>query len=206
MTAKILTEFDNLEYEKKYWENGFVYVAGADEAGRGPLAGPVYAAAVIFPQNIQIEGLTDSKKLSEKKRDYYFDVIKEKAVAFSIASVDEKVIDEINILNAAHLAFKKAIDALNPAPEIALIDGNSMKNLSCPFELIVKGDQKSLTIAAASVLAKVSRDRFMDKIDKEYPQYQFSKHKGYGTKLHYEMLAKYGACPYHRQSFRLFKN
>lgn len=198
--------FDNLEYEKKYWENGFVYVAGADEAGRGPLAGPVYAAAVIFPKDIQIDGLTDSKKLSEKKRDYYFDVIKEKAIAYSIASVDEKIIDEINILNAAHLAFKKAVEGLNPAPELALIDGNSMKNLPCPFELIVKGDQKSLTVAAASVLAKVSRDRFMDKIDKEYPQYMFSKHKGYGTKLHYEMLEKYGACPYHRQSFRLFKN
>lgn len=205
MAAKIFEDFDNLEYEKKYWQKGYSLVAGADEAGRGPLAGPVYAAAVIFPKDIEIEGLTDSKKLSEKKRDYYFDVIREKAIAYSIASVDEKTIDEINILNAAHLAFKKAVEGLDPKCEIALIDGNSMKNLPCPFELIVKGDQKSLTVAAASVLAKVSRDRFMDNIDKEYPEYQFAKHKGYGTKLHYEMLEKYGACPYHRQSFRLFK-
>ena len=126
--------------------------------------------------------------------------------AVGIGEASPAEIDEINILNASFLAMRRAIENLSVKPDFALIDGNSMKNLPCPFELIVKGDQKSLTVAAASVLAKVSRDRFMDKIDKEYPQYMFSKHKGYGTKLHYEMLEKYGACPYHRQSFRLFKN
>ncbi len=198
-------EFDNLEYEKKYWSKGLTLVAGADEAGRGPLAGPVFAAAVILKPNTQIKGLTDSKKLTEKKRDYYFDIIKETALCYSIASVDEKIIDEINILNATYLAFKKAIEGLGQKCEVALIDGNRMENLSCDYELIVKGDQKSLTIAAASVLAKVSRDRFMQKVDAEYPMYQFSKHKGYGTKLHYEMINKYGPCRYHRQSFTLYK-
>lgn len=205
MQDKTLCGFDNLEYEKKYWNNGYIYVAGADEAGRGPLAGPVYAAAVILKPDTKIDGLTDSKKLSEKKRDYYFDVIKETALCYSIASVDEKTIDEINILNATYLAFRKAIEGLGKKAQIALIDGNRMENLPCDFELIVKGDQKSLTIAAASVLAKVSRDRFMQKVDEEYPMYQFSKHKGYGTKLHYEMIEKYGPCPYHRQSFKLYR-
>ena len=201
---------DMLLYEKKYWNNGYMYVAGADEAGRGPLAGPVYAAAVIFKPDIKIcgsvlEGLTDSKKLSEKKRDYYFDVIKETALSYAIESVDEKTIDEINILNAAFLAFSKAIDSLSQKCEVALIDGNRMGNLSCDYELIVKGDAKSLSIAAASVLAKVSRDRYMNELDEKYPQYGFKKHKGYPTKAHYEALKKYGASDVHRKSFRLFK-
>lgn len=196
---------DILEYEKKYWDMGLKFVAGADEAGRGPLAGPVYAAAVILKPGTVIEGLTDSKKLSEKKRDYYFDVIKETALCYSVASVDEKTIDEINILNATYLAFKKAIEGLSIKPEIALIDGNRMGNLSCEMELIVKGDQKSLSIAAASVLAKVSRDRHMEELDALYPQYGFKKHKAYGTKEHYEALKIYGASPVHRKSFKLFK-
>ncbi|MBE7053684.1 MAG: ribonuclease HII [Ruminococcaceae bacterium] len=198
-------DFDILEYEKKYWNMGCKYVAGADEAGRGPLAGPVYAAAVILKPGTVIEGLTDSKKLSEKKRDYYFDVIKETALCYSIASVDEKTIDEINILNATYLAFRKAVEGLSIKPEIALIDGNRMGDLPCEKELIIKGDQKSLSIAAASVLAKVSRDRHMDMLDEIYPQYGFKKHKAYGTKAHYEALQKYGASDVHRKSFRLFK-
>ena len=197
--------FDMLEYEKKYWDMGLKFVAGADEAGRGPLAGPVYAAAVILKPGTVIEGLTDSKKLSEKKRDYFFDVIKETALCYSIASVDEKTIDEINILNATYLAFKKAIEGLSIKPEIALIDGNRMGELPCEKELIIKGDQKSLSISAASVLAKVSRDRHMDILDEMYPQYGFKKHKAYGTKAHYEALEKYGASDVHRKSFRLFK-
>lgn len=200
-----MTDIDMLEYEKKYWNNGYLYVAGADEAGRGPLAGPVYAAAVILKPGTVIEGLTDSKKLSEKKRNYYFDIIKETALAFSIASVDEKTIDEMNILNATYLAFSKAIDSLSKKCEIALIDGNRMGELSCDYELIVKGDSKSMSIAAASVLAKVSRDRFMDELDEKYPQYGFKKHKGYPTIAHYEAIAKYGASDVHRKSFRLFK-
>lgn len=200
-----MTDIDMLEYEKKYWNNGYLYVAGADEAGRGPLAGPVYAAAVILKPGTVIEGLTDSKKLSEKKRNYYFDIIKETALAFSIASVDEKTIDEMNILNATYLAFSKAIDSLSQKCEIALIDGNRMGELSCDYELIVKGDSKSMSIAAASVLAKVSRDRFMDELDEKYPQYGFKKHKGYPTIAHYEAIAKYGASDVHRKSFRLFK-
>ena len=200
-----MPDLDILEYEKKYWNQGLQYVAGADEAGRGPLAGPVYAAAVIFKPGTVIEGLTDSKKLTEKKRDYYFDIIKEKALCYNIASVDEKTIDEINILNATYLAFAKAIEGLSVKPEIALIDGNRMGDLICDKELIVKGDQKSLSIAAASVLAKVSRDRYMDELDALYPEYGFKKHKAYGTKAHYEALAKYGVSPVHRQSFKLFK-
>ena len=197
--------FDMLEYEKKYWDMGIKFVAGADEAGRGPLAGPVYAAAVILKPGTVIEGLTDSKKLSEKKRDYYFEVIKETALCYSIASVDEKTIDEINILNATYLAFKKAIEGLSIKPEIALIDGNRMGKLPCERELIIKGDLKSLSISAASVLAKVSRDRHMEILDEMYPQYGFKKHKAYGTKAHYEALEKYGASDVHRKSFRLFK-
>ncbi len=197
--------FDMLEYEKKYWDMGLKFVAGADEAGRGPLAGPVYAAAVILKPGTVIEGLTDSKKLSEKKRDYYFEVIKETALCYSIASVDEKTIDEINILNATYLAFKKAIEGLSIKPEMALIDGNRMGDLPCEKELIIKGDLKSLSISAASVLAKVSRDRHMDILDEMYPQYGFKKHKAYGTKAHYEALEKYGASDVHRKSFRLFK-
>lgn len=194
-----------LEYENKYWDKGIEFVCGADEAGRGPLAGPVYAAAVIFEKGTVIEGLDDSKKLTEKKREYYFDIIKEKALAYSIASVDSETIDKMNILQATYLAFRTAIEGLKIKPQIALIDGNRIGELPCDYELIVKGDAKSQSIAAASILAKVSRDRYMMEMDAKYPEYNFKKHKAYGTKEHYEALAKYGASPIHRKSFRLFK-
>ncbi len=194
-----------LEYETKYWDHGIDLVCGADEAGRGPLAGPVYAAAVIFEKGTVIEGLDDSKKLTEKKREYYFDIIKEKALCYSIASVDSETIDKMNILQATYLAFRTAIENLSIKPQIALIDGNRIGELPCEYELIVKGDAKSQSIAAASILAKVSRDRYMMEMDEKYPEYNFKKHKAYGTKEHYEALEKYGASPIHRKSFRLFR-
>ena len=189
------------QYEINAKNMGFKAVCGVDEAGRGPLAGPVFAAAVILPENCEIEGLNDSKKLSEKKREALFDVIKEKAISWCVASVDEKTIDEINILQATYLAMKNAVEGLDVPADYALIDGNRMPPIAIKGETVVKGDAKSMSIAAASILAKVSRDRFMLEIDKEYPQYQFSKHKGYGTKLHYEMLAEHGVSPCHRMSF-----
>ena len=189
------------EYEINATERGYNAVCGVDEAGRGPLAGPVFAAAVILPEGCEIEGLNDSKKLSEKKREALFDVIKEKAISYSVASVDEKTIDEINILQATYLAMKTAVESLDVPADYALIDGNRMPPISIDGETVVKGDAKSMSIAAASILAKVSRDRFMLEIDKKYPQYQFSKHKGYGTKLHYEMLSEHGVSDCHRLSF-----
>ncbi|MBQ2974595.1 MAG: ribonuclease HII [Clostridia bacterium] len=191
----------NFEYEINAKSKGFTAVCGVDEAGRGPLAGPVFAAAVILPENCEIEGLNDSKKLSEKKREALFDVIKEKAVSYSIASVDEKIIDEINILQATYLAMKKAVEGLDIPADYALIDGNRMPPLDIDGETVVKGDAKSPSIAAASILAKVSRDRFMLELDEKYPQYKFSQHKGYGTKLHYEMLTEHGVSDCHRMSF-----
>lgn len=189
------------QYEINAKSMGYKAVCGVDEAGRGPLAGPVFAAAVILPENCEIEGLNDSKKLSEKKREALFDVIKEKAISWSVASVDEKVIDEINILQATYLAMKNAVEGLDIPADYALIDGNRMPPIEINGETVVKGDAKSMSIAAASILAKVSRDRFMLELDKEYPQYQFAKHKGYGTKLHYEMLTDHGVSPCHRMSF-----
>lgn len=191
----------DFEYELNAKNKGYKAVCGVDEAGRGPLAGPVFAAAVILPEGCEIEGLNDSKKLSEKKREALFDVIKEKAVSWSVASVDEKVIDEINILQATYLAMKNAVEGLGVPADYALIDGNRLPPLPINGETVVKGDAKSMSIAAASILAKVSRDRFMLEIDKKYPQYQFSKHKGYGTKLHYEMLTEHGISDCHRLSF-----
>ncbi len=191
----------NFEYEINAKTKGFTSVCGVDEAGRGPLAGPVFAAAVILPENCEIEGLNDSKKLSEKKREALFDVIKDKAVSYSIASVDEKIIDEINILQATYLAMKKAVEGLDVPADYALIDGNRMPPLDIDGETVVKGDAKSPSIAAASILAKVSRDRFMLELDEKYPQYKFSQHKGYGTKLHYEMLTEHGVSDCHRMSF-----
>ena len=191
----------NYEYEINAKNKGFKAVCGVDEAGRGPLAGPVFAAAVILPEGCEIEGLNDSKKLSEKKREALFDVIKEKAISYSVASVDEKTIDEINILQATYLAMKTAVEGLDVPADYALIDGSRMPPISIDGETVVKGDAKSMSIAAASILAKVSRDRFMLEIDKKYPQYQFSKHKGYGTKLHYEMLSEHGVSDCHRLSF-----
>ena len=187
--------------ENEYREKGFNVICGVDEAGRGPLAGPVYAAAVILPSDCVIEGLNDSKKLTEKKREKLFDEIKEKALAYGIASADEKEIDEINILNATFLAMKRAIDSLSVKPDLALIDGNQRPHTDIEEVTVIKGDAKSMSIAAASVLAKVSRDRFMLEMAEKYPQYEFARHKGYGTKLHYEKIAQYGVCDIHRRTF-----
>ncbi len=187
--------------ENEYREKGFDIICGVDEAGRGPLAGPVYAAAVILPSDCVIEGLNDSKKLTEKKREALFDEIKEKALAYGIASADEKEIDEINILNATFLAMKRAIDSLSVRPDLALIDGNQKPHTDIEEVTVIKGDAKSMSIAAASVLAKVSRDRFMLEMAEKYPQYEFARHKGYGTKLHYEKIAQYGVCDIHRRTF-----
>ena len=189
------------EYENLYKSQGFSVVCGVDEAGRGPLAGPVFAAAVILPDGLEDIGLNDSKKLTEKKRDELFSIIKEKATAWSVASADEKEIDALNILNATFLAMKRAVDGLAIRPDIALVDGNRRPHTGIKEKTIIKGDAKSVSIAAASVLAKVSRDRFMLELDKQYPDYRFAKHKGYPTALHYEMIKKYGISPVHRMSF-----
>ena len=181
-------QIDWLKFENEAYENGYTCVCGVDEAGRGPLAGPVFAAAVVLGKGQIIEGVNDSKKLSEKKREALFDKIKEEALCYSIASIDEKTIDEINILNATFLAMKKAVEGLEIKPDYAMIDGNKTPDLSIDCESVVKGDANSVSIAAASILAKVSRDRYMLKMAEQYPEYQFEKHKGYGTKLHYQML------------------
>ncbi len=188
-------------YENEARRQGYSVICGVDEAGRGPLAGPVFAAAVILPEGCEIEGINDSKKLSEKRRNALFDIIREKALSFCVASASETEIDEINILQATFLAMKRAVEGLSITPDIALVDGNQIPPLYLPVRTIIQGDGVSASIAAASILAKVSRDRFLLELDKEYPQYQFAKHKGYGTKLHYEMLAKYGISPVHRKSF-----
>lgn len=189
-----------------YFENnmksaGLYPCCGIDEAGRGPLAGPVCAAAVILPENCMIEGLDDSKKLSEKKRELLFPVIKEKAIAFGIAFATVEEIDNLNILNATFLAMKRAVDSLEITPQSALVDGNRDPKLSIPTLTVIKGDSKSPSIAAASILAKVTRDKYMLELDENYPQYDFKKHKGYGTKEHYEMLFKYGISEVHRVTF-----
>lgn len=178
----------------------FPVIAGLDEAGRGPLAGDVYAAAVILPEGLIIDGVNDSKKLSEKKRDALYDIIIEKAEAYCVATASVSEIEELNILNAAMLAMKRAAEGLGKYYDIALIDGNRTPDIP-KARAIIKGDGTSQSVAAASILAKVSRDRYMYELDKLYPEYQFSKHKGYGTKLHYEMLKKYGPSPVHRPSF-----
>lgn len=190
-----LAEFDD-EYRK---ENPIV--CGADEAGRGPLAGDVFAAAVIFFADTVIDGINDSKKLSPKKREQLFEEIVEKAEYFSIQRAYVAEIEEINILQSAMLAMKRAVEDIECTPDIVLIDGNKTPDLSCKTEAVVKGDAKSQCIAAASILAKVARDKYMEEMALEYPQYRFEKHKGYGTKLHYEMLDKFGPCPIHRLSF-----
>ena len=174
---------------------------GVDEAGRGPLAGDVYAAAVILPEGLEIPGLNDSKKLSEKRREELAPIIKEQAAAWCIASATVAEIEELNILNATFLAMNRALEKLNPAPELALIDGNRSTGILLPSRCIVKGDAKCADIAAASVLAKVSRDRYMLEMAEKYPEYHFEQHKGYGTKLHYEALRQYGPSPIHRMSF-----
>ena len=198
---------DWLKYENQAYDNGYEAVCGVDEAGRGPLAGPVFAAAVILPKGFIVEGANDSKKLSEKKREALFEKIKEEAVSYSIAMVDEGTIDEVNILNATFMAMNDAINNLSQKPDFVMIDGNKIPPLDIDAECIVKGDAKSMSIACASILAKVSRDRLLYKYAEEYPMYGFDKHKGYGTKVHREAILKYGPCPYHRKSFlkKLYK-
>ena len=193
-------ETDRYYYERTAAEHGFTVVCGIDEAGRGPLAGPVFAAAVILPQSVVIDGLDDSKKLSEKKRDMLFEEIKARAV-YAVASASESEIDEINILNATFLAMRRAFDALPQRPQAAFVDGNRLPKLPVPAKAIVKGDSLSASIAAASIMAKVSRDRYMLELDKKYPEYCFAKHKGYGTKLHYEKIMEYGISEVHRRTF-----
>ncbi|MDR3644633.1 MAG: ribonuclease HII [Clostridia bacterium] len=180
---------------------GYRLICGIDEAGRGPLAGPVYAAAVILPAGIVIEGLDDSKKVPPKKREQLFEVICGEALAYSIACADESEIDRINILQATFVAMRRAAEGLTLHPQAAFVDGSLDPSLGIPALCIVKGDSKSPSIAAASILAKVSRDRFMEGLDEKYPQYGFAQHKGYPTKLHYERLAQYGVSPVHRRSF-----
>ena len=189
------------ELENEIYAEGFSLICGVDEAGRGPLAGPVYAAAVILPRDAVIEGLNDSKKLTEKKRDALFDVITERALTYGIASASVEEIEKLNILNATFLAMNRAVAKLDPAPELALIDGNRNTGIAMPSRCIVKGDSRCADIAAASILAKVSRDRYMLNLAEKYPQYHFEQHKGYGTKLHYEALREYGPSPEHRLSF-----
>ena len=190
-----------IEYEQNAELKGYKSICGVDEAGRGPLAGPVCAAAVILPSDTIIDGVNDSKKLSEKKREVLFDVIKETAVSYCIAYASVEEIESINILNATMLAMKRAVEGLDVKADYAMIDGNKMPQLDIDGETIVKGDAKSMSIACASILAKVSRDRLLYEYAKEYPQYKFDKHKGYGTAAHIEAILEYGPCPYHRMSF-----
>lgn len=194
------------EFEREQWNRGIKTVCGVDEAGAGPLAGPVYAAAVVLPRELEIPGLNDSKKLTEKKRETLFDIIIRQAEAYAIARVEAAEIDEMDILNARMLAMQRALDLLNVTPDMALIDGNrdhgSKYAVTTPHLMIVGGDGRSASIAAASILAKVARDRYVSQeLDRLYPVYRFAKHKGYGTKLHYEMLDAYGPCPAHRKTF-----
>lgn len=190
------------EFEKAAVNSGFSCICGVDEAGRGPLAGPVCAAAVILPEGAVIEGLDDSKKLTEKKREGLYDIIKETAVAYSVAYGTLEEIETVNILEATYLAMNRAIEGLTVKPDFALIDGNRVpRGIKIPCETIVKGDSKSMSVAAASVLAKVTRDRLMLEYDKKYPEYNFKKHKGYGTKEHTELIKQYGPCEIHRLSF-----
>lgn len=192
---------DLWELERACFDRGIALVCGCDEAGAGPLAGAVYAAAVILPAGLVIDGLDDSKKLTGKKREALFPVIQAEAVAWAVALADEREIDAINILNARLLAMDRAIRLLDPAPQYALIDGNRNKGISIPNEMVVKGDSRSASIAAASILAKVSRDRYMEEMARAYPQYEFERHKGYPTQRHYALLRQYGPCPIHRKTF-----
>lgn len=196
-----MSEVNMWEIENSYFEKGITMICGVDEAGRGPLAGPVCAAAVILPRNLEIPGLTDSKKLSDKRRRELFPIIKEQAIAYGIGFASHEEIDEINILQATFLAMERAMTQLQVKPELALIDGNREKDFGLPVKTVVKGDALSASIAAASVLAKVSRDDVMLEMAQQYPGYGFEIHKGYGTKAHYEALRKLGACPIHRMSF-----
>ena len=192
----------DFSYENEAAKNGYKYICGVDEAGRGPLAGPVCAAAVILPEDCEIEGLNDSKKISEKKRELLYDIIIEKAVAYSIAYGTLEEIEQYNILEATYLAMNRAIDGLSVETDFALIDGNRVpKNITVPCETVIKGDSKSYSIAAASILAKVTRDRLLLEYDEKYPEYGFAAHKGYGTAAHYAAIKEHGITPVHRRSF-----
>ncbi len=192
----------DFSFEKEFRAKGYNLICGVDEAGRGPLAGPVCAAAVILADDCEIEGLNDSKKLTEKKREQLFDIIIDKAVAYSIAFASVEEIEEFNILNATYIAMNRAIDTLKQRADFAIIDGNRIpKDISVPAAALVKGDMKSMSVAAASVLAKVSRDRLMLEYDQKYPCYNFKKHKGYGTREHYDAIRESGICEIHRKSF-----
>ncbi|MBO5797970.1 MAG: ribonuclease HII [Clostridia bacterium] len=195
-------ELTNYAFDEQYRQGGICHLCGVDEAGRGPLAGPVYAAAVILDPAVIIDGVNDSKKLSEKRREALFDEICEKAVAFGIASASVEEIESLNILQATFLAMRRAVEQLGVTPDMVLVDGNQVpKGITGPVETVVKGDARSASIAAASILAKVSRDRYMKGLDATYPEYQFAKHKGYGTAVHCAALQEYGPSPEHRLSF-----
>ena len=194
------------ELEAKYTDEGYNIICGCDEAGRGPLAGPVVAAAVVLPMGLVIDGLNDSKKLTEKRREALFEIIKAEASAYSIASASVEEIEEINILNASMLAMKRAIEGLSVRAELALIDGNVTRGFDIPAVPIIKGDAISPSIAAASILAKVSRDRYMAELAEKYPEYNFAGHKGYPTKEHMDLVRKLGPCPEHRRTFLKFLN
>lgn len=196
-----MSNIDMWEIEDGFYAQGFGPICGVDEAGRGPLAGPVCAAAVILPEHLELPGLTDSKKLSDKKRRELFPMIQEQAIAYGIGFASEQEIDEINILQATFLAMQRALDQLSVRPALALIDGNREKDFGLPVKTIVKGDSLSASIAAASILAKVSRDDLMLKMAETYPQYGFDIHKGYGTRAHYAALREHGPCPIHRMTF-----
>lgn len=202
MNKEEIERLDNmLKYENEAYEKGYNYVCGVDEAGRGPLCGPVVAAAVILDRNAHLEGVNDSKKLSEKKREKLFDDIMEKAIAVGIGISDVDMIEEINILNATKEAMKEAVSGLSIKPDFVLIDGNQDIQIDIDRTTVVSGDALSESIAAASIIAKVTRDRMLREYDKEYPEYGFAKHKGYGTKMHIEAIKKYGLTPIHRPSF-----
>jgi ribonuclease HII len=189
------------EIEQELWEQGYELIAGVDEVGRGPLAGPVVSAAVVLRKGQIIEGVTDSKKISEAKREKLIDKILDEAVAYSISFVDEKVIDDINIRNATFKAMNEAVNSLSVKPDFVLIDGNAIEGITLPHKTVIKGDLNCNCIAAASIVAKVTRDRFMVKLAEKYPEYDFEKHKGYGTKLHYEKLKEHGISEVHRKTF-----
>lgn len=193
---------NNREYEEELEQKGIKYIAGVDEVGRGPLVGPVVTACVILPLGYELEGLTDSKKLSLKKREMYFDIIMKDALSVSIGIQDEKVIDEVNIYEATKLAMYEAINNSKIKPEHVLIDAMKLENLDIPSTSIIKGDLKSITISAASIIAKVTRDRMLVELDKKYPEYGFAKNAGYGTKQHIEAIEKYGIIPEHRKTFK----
>lgn len=196
----------NYEFENELYEQGFTVVAGTDEAGRGPLAGDVYAAAVILPVGLVIEGLDDSKKLTDKKREALYEVIKKEAISYAVATASVEEIDTLNILNASQLAMRRAVAMLSPCPDAVLVDGNVAREFPMHAKTLVKGDSKSMSVAAASILAKVERDRYMQELDRLYPQYCFAQHKGYPTKLHKELVIELGPSDVHRKTFLKFLN